>query len=93
MVYMAKKLLRDGRALIRTIGDRGIERHFQKVDQFRYSRISKLSNFVLIRGYKVIMEELENESNSDVRQLLVNNLLEIETELKKRDLLDDARSV
>jgi hypothetical protein len=76
--------------MLNSFGKRNVEKYFQNVDQFRSAPARRLSDFTLLRGYKVLVEEIENESNSNIRQLLVNSLLEIEMELKKRNLLNEA---
>jgi hypothetical protein len=88
MSITARKLLEEGKTFIRMIGDRGIERHFQKVDQFKCAPTKKLSDFVLIHTYKALQVEIDNEANSGVRRFLVKDLLEAEEELKKRNLFD-----
>jgi hypothetical protein len=90
MLTAAKYILKETRNILNAFGKRNVEKYFQNVDQFRAAPARKLSDFTLLRGYKVLMDEIENESNSNVRQLLVNSLLEIETELKKRNLLNEA---
>jgi hypothetical protein len=78
--------------MLDSFGKRNVEKYFQNVDQFRPAPTKRLSDFTLLRGYKILVEEIENESNSNVRQLMVNNLLEFEMELKKRNLINEAVS-
>jgi hypothetical protein len=92
MVNATKSVIRNGRSLFRAMGERGIEKNFAQLDQFRIKANDRLSDHLLVQGYMYLISELENEADTDVKKKLMDEIVMFEAELIKRDLLESAHS-
>ncbi|MBI4733424.1 MAG: hypothetical protein HY779_01125 [Rubrobacteridae bacterium] len=90
MRQVVKKIIANSKGWLRTVGDRGIERHFQKINYSRFGANRSLSNFTLIRKYRCLIDELEYERDPYMQRIIADDLASVESELRRRCLLRDA---
>ena len=93
MESVAKNMLENGRTMLRSLGERGVEKNFLKLDQYQVTPNRMLSDYVLLQGYRNLINELESEEFTDVKQQIVAEIVMFETELIKRNLLEEACAI
>jgi hypothetical protein len=92
MRSMVKNTVKNSRTILEAIGKRGVERNFVKLDQYQIAPNEALSDYVLLEGYRNLINELENEPQSNIKENLIVEIARFEVELTRRNLLDESHS-